>query len=66
MTLETQRAGERIIFGDAKEIADLSFKPEFTWYGVWTDQQGKFALCKVWPCPSWKEITKRELYQAAA
>ena len=61
---KTYRAGEAIYFGTAVELADMI--PQMPFYGVWTDQAGHYALCKVWPCPSWKEITKRELFQAAA
>ena len=61
---KTYRGSEPIIFGSPHELADAI--NDFPEYGVWTDQQGKWALCRTWPCPSWKEVTKRELFQAAA
>ena len=64
--LKTYRGTEPIYFGTAHEIAELTTSgSKYQWYGVWTDQQGKFALCRVWPCPSWKEITRHELYCSA-
>ena len=52
---KTYRGDEPIYFGPPAELADkLS---ELPWYGVWTDQQGHWALCRAWPCPSWKEVT---------
>ena len=59
---KTYRGGEPIYFGTPAELADTI--PQMPDYGVWTDQQGSYALCRVWPCPSWKEITKHELFHA--
>lgn len=60
---KTYRGNEPIYFGTASELADKIGNLPF--YGVWTDQQGNYALCRVWPCLSWKEISKHELYLAA-
>ncbi len=66
MTTKTYRGSEPIIFGDAHEIADLvTTGNRYLEYAVWTDQAGKFALCRVWPCPSWIEITRNQLFNAA-
>ncbi len=65
MIIESERAGEKIVFGTAQEITDLATQRKFIEFGIWTDQQGRFALCKVWPVPSWVEITRHDLYRAA-
>ena len=62
MTIKTYRGDEPIYFGTAADLSDLI--GTLPHYGAWTDQQGSFALCRVWPCPSWVEITPRELHRA--
>ena len=57
--------GEPIWIGTARELADLPHDT-VVWFGVWTDQRGHFMLCKGVPAPSYVEITRCDLYRAAA
>lgn len=67
---KTYRGDEPIYFGSAHALADAI--GSMPYYGVWatpdwrTNRQAKFALSRTWPCPSWVEITRHELFQSAA
>ena len=58
--------GEPIWLGTPAEISELLDQPGFNHYGVWTDQNGHYMICRSVPAPSYVEITHRQFWNATA